>query len=629
MRSLVVGTAGHVDHGKSALVEALTGVHPDRLKEERERGITIDLGFAYLRLDDGWTVSFIDVPGHERFVRNMLAGVHGIDAVLLVVAADESVMPQTREHYHICRLLGVRRGLVALTKCDLASEEQQLRCEADVGALVTRSFLDGAEILRVSARSGQGLQELRQALVRLARATPTHPSGGLMRLPVDRVFSLKGFGTVATGTLVSGTIAVGEELEVMPAGRATRARGLQIHGASQERVQAGQRCAVNLASLDTGDLARGDVLTHPGTLRVSLRADVVLSLLPGARLQRQARVRVHCGSAEILARVMPVAARAEGEGAFAQLRFEQAVVLTRGDRLILRSYSPATTIGGAEVLDPDPVRGSVKSQASAGRLAALREADWQEALRLWIHEAGVRGVAEGVLAARVGVHPRALADQLRSAPDVIQIEGSPALYLARFALDRLREGALAALGEHHDRFPLQDGMAREELRHRLGRMLDARVLDAALDDLRAQGRVRAVEGRVALADHRVELASDESAVRARVLGEASAAGAKGVEAAQIVSALGLDAARARALLRLLVNGEWLERVAPDWYLHRDAYAAIVADLRRRVRPGAQVDVAGLKAATGLTRKHVIPLLEHLDRRRVTRRVGAGRILLEE
>ncbi len=629
MRSLVVGTAGHVDHGKSALVEALTGTHPDRLKEERERGITIDLGFAHLPVDNERTVSFIDVPGHERFVHNMLAGAHGIDAVLLVVAADESVMPQTREHFEICRLLHVGRGLVALTKCDLASEEQQLRSEGDVRALVTGSFLEGAAVLRVSARSGQGLAELRQALGSLAGTAPARAPAGIMRLPVDRAFSLKGFGTIVTGTLVSGTLAVGEEVEVLPAGRSARVRGLQVHGAGREQVQAGQRCALNLAGLDVGAVSRGDVVTRPRTMRATRRADVTLSLLPDVRLRSRARVRVHCGSAEILARVMPATERSEdGASDLAELRFERPAVLTRGDRLILRSYSPATTIAGAEVLDPDPVRGGVRLRARPGRLATLRGATWEEAARLWIREAGRRGVAEERLAARLGVDSGALARQFRGAADIVRIEGLSALYLSQDALGLLSAAAVAALGEHHSLFPLQEGVAREELRHRLGIGLDARVLDTALESLRACGRVRTVEGRVALRDHRVELAPDESAVRLKVLDEALAAGSRGVEMAQILKVVALDAAHTKALLRLLVVEGWLERVTPDWFLHREAYSSIVADLRRRVQPGGEVDVAGVKRATGLTRKHLIPLLEHLDRRQVTRRTGARRILRE-
>ncbi|HKC13729.1 MAG TPA: selenocysteine-specific translation elongation factor, partial [Vicinamibacteria bacterium] len=357
MRSFIVGTAGHIDHGKSGLVQALTGTDPDRLKEEKERGITIDLGFAHLALAEDVVASFIDVPGHERFVRNMLAGAHGIDAVLLVVAADESVMPQTREHFHICRLLGVPRGLVALTKCDLADADSQALAEMEVRELLAGSFLDGRPIVRVSARTGVGLERLRAALLELARESPPRGAGGLLRLPVDRVFTLRGFGTVVTGTLVSGALNVGEEVEILPSGRRARVRGVQIHGESVETAAAGNRTAVNLAGLEVEDLARGDVLARPGTLRPTRMLDAELTLLPGEKaLADQSRVRVHVASAEALGRVRLLGGgRVEpGHTALVQLRLERPVAAGRGDRLIIRSYSPAATIGGARVLDSLP-----------------------------------------------------------------------------------------------------------------------------------------------------------------------------------------------------------------------------------------------------------------------------------
>ncbi|PYQ38349.1 MAG: selenocysteine-specific translation elongation factor, partial [Acidobacteria bacterium] len=419
MRSLIVGTAGHIDHGKSALVRALTGVDPDRLKEEKERGITIDLGFAHLDLGEGLVASFIDVPGHERFVRNMLAGAHGIDAVLLVVAADESVMPQTREHFHICRLLGIPRGLVALTKCDAADADMQALAEMEVRELVAGSFLADAPILRVSARTGQGLDALKDALRALARAVPPRPGEGLLRLPVDRAFTLRGFGTVVTGTLVSGTLAAGDEVEVPPGGRRARVRGLQVHGAPAERVEAGHRTAVNLSGLEVHEIARGDVVTQPGTLRATSIVEAELTLLPGQRaLKDQARLRVHIASAEVLARVRVLdgAAVAAGATARVQLRLESPAVAGRGDRLVLRSYSPAVTIGGAVVADPlagKRRRGSVSSIPGAADAADAAQA----AVRM-VEEAGTAGLDAATLAARVTVPLPVLLAALQGRDDV-------------------------------------------------------------------------------------------------------------------------------------------------------------------------------------------------------------------
>ncbi|HSB62321.1 MAG TPA: selenocysteine-specific translation elongation factor, partial [Vicinamibacteria bacterium] len=412
-RSLIVGTAGHIDHGKSALVRALTGTDPDRLKEEKERGITIDLGFAHLELGEGLVASFVDVPGHERFVRNMLAGAHGIDAVVLVVAADESVMPQTREHFHICRLLGIPRGLVALTKCDLADADSQALAELEARELVAGSFLEGRPVLRVSALTGLGLDALRDALRALAVEAPPRPSGGLLRLPVDRAFTMRGFGTVVTGTLVSGALDLGEEVEVLPAGRRARVRGLQVHGSSVDRAEAGTRTAVNLAGLDVSDLVRGDVLARPETLRPTAMLDVELALLRGERaLVDGARVRVHLASAEVLARVRLLGERRlePGRAGFAQLRLERPAVAGRGDRVVLRAYSPATTIGGALVLDPLPPK---RRASDRPRLERLREArEPAAAAAALVAEAGPAGLDAPALVSRLGLPIERLLESL-------------------------------------------------------------------------------------------------------------------------------------------------------------------------------------------------------------------------
>ncbi len=368
MPSIVVGTAGHIDHGKSALVRALTGTDPDRLKEERERGITIDLGFAHLTTNSGLQVAFVDVPGHDRFVKNMLAGVGGIDLVMLVVAADESVMPQTREHFHICRLLHVPRGLVVLTKTDIADRDMQELARLEVRELVAGSFLDGAPVLSVSARSGEGLEVLTNTLVEMAASVPSRRTDGPVRLPIDRAFSMKGFGTIVTGTLVSGSIAVEGELEMLPERRPTRVRGLQVHGRAERSVEAGHRVAVNVGGVEVSDVIRGHTLAEPNAFEPTRRIDVRLDLLDGVPPLRQgARVRFHSGAAEILGRVTPA-------GTYARIHLESPAIVTRGDRFILRSYSPVATIGGGAILDPRPPRVAVRSDAGLARLQRLDSA---------------------------------------------------------------------------------------------------------------------------------------------------------------------------------------------------------------------------------------------------------------
>jgi selenocysteine-specific elongation factor len=625
MRSLIVGTAGHIDHGKSALVTALTGTDPDRLKEEKERGITIDLGFAHTELAEGLTASFVDVPGHERFVRNMLAGAHGIHAVLLVVAADESVMPQTREHFHICRLLGLPRGLIALTKCDLADETLQELAEEEVRALVEGSFLEGAPILRTSVRTGQGLPALREALIGLAGQTSPPAADGLPRLPLDRAFVQRGFGTVVTGTLVSGRLRVGDEVEVLPAGRTARIRGLQVHGKAAESVEAGHRTACNLAGVDVADVQRGDVLVRPGTLRPSSILDVRLTLLPGEKpLADQARVRVHIASAEVLARVrLPGAAKLPpGESGLAQLRLERPAVAGRGDRLVLRAYSPAVTIGGAEVIDPLPPRRRRRDPTPV--LVRPSEEPAPLAARRMVEAAGPVGVEAGALAARLTVPRADLAGLLASVPEVAAVGKESGAYLSRAALEALQAEARAVLARFHRENPLKAAMPREELRRRVFARSPAGAFEHVLERMAAAGEARPEADVVALAGHEVRLTTEEQAVRAALLEVASGAGLQGFDPAR-ADAGGSERVRER-VARVLVSEGRLHKVG-EVLVHHQALEGMKDDVRRRWPPGSRLDVSAFKEMTGLSRKYVIPLLEYLDRERVTRRSGNDRVVL--
>ena len=608
-------------------MRALTGTDPDRLKEEKERGITIDLGFAHAELGEGIVASFVDVPGHERFVRHMLAGAHGIDAVALVIAADESVMPQTREHFHICRLLGVPRGLVVLTKCDLADADTRAIAEMEALELVAGSFLDGRPVVPVSARTGEGLDRLREALLALAREAPPRSSEGLLRLPVDRVFSMKGFGTVVTGTLVAGELAVGEEIEALPSGRRARVRGLQVHGETVERATAGTRTAVNLAG-DAAFLARGEVLARPGTLRPTRMIDAELHLLPGARpLADGARVRVHAASAEVLARVRLLGAEAlePGRSALAQLRLETAGVVGRGDRLVLRSYSPSETIGGAVVVDPLPPRRRSSDRAAVER---LREAtSLLAAAEAFVAEAGPAGIDAPLLAARLAVPLARLAAELPAAPALVELGQDPAVVLARASLHRLGGEALAALEAFHRDQPLKEGMPREELRTRVFREAPSVAFDRVLADLAAEGRVRLLPDLVAAARHEVRLSAGEEEARLLLVTEAQAAGVTGVEVPALAARSGRDPRLLDRVARVLVAERVLGRVGDALLVHADHLAALKRQVRERWPPGSKVEVPAFKELLGLSRKHAIPLLEYLDRERVTRRAGNDRVVL--
>ena len=653
MRHLILGTAGHIDHGKSALVQALTGTDPDRLKEEKARGITIDLGFAHWT-DGETTFSFVDVPGHERFVRNMLAGVGGIDAVVLVVAADESVMPQTREHFEICRLLRVPDGLVALTKADLVDGEMLELVRMETRELVAGSFLERAPIVPVSSRTGAGLDALRRELAALAaRLAPRRPRG-VTRLPIDRVFSVKGFGTVVTGTLVSGAVEVESELALLPSGRAVKVRGVQVHGTKEPIAVAGQRAAVNLGGVELEDVHRGQSLVTPGTLAPTRALDVRLELLPSARaLNHGARVRFHQGTGEVLGRVALAAvlgppgedgpAAAPGQGAevppgadaYARLRLEAPAVLSRGDRFIIRAYSPPVTIGGGIVLDPLPDRGPIRTEASRRRFGQLDPAlaptareGADRALAALVAGRGPAGLPLAAAVARLGVAPAdlpALVERHSKAGTAVR---ASEVLVAPAVLERLERDVLKLVGDYHRAQPLLEGMPREEVRERLFARAGQGVFEHVVAGLVAAGSI-AGRDRLALASHRVSLSPEEDEARRAIEGAYRAAGLKPPEAEAVAAEHAIAAATFDRVVKLLVRQRVLVRLETLLF-HEEALARLrqeISALKGAAGEGARIDVAAFKERYGVTRKYAIPLLEYLDRERITKRVGETRVLI--
>ena len=645
-KSVVVGTAGHIDHGKSALVLALTGTDPDRLKEEKARGITIDLGFAHAIIE-GINFAFVDVPGHERFVKNMLAGAGGIDLVVLVVAADESVMPQTREHFDICRLLRVRSGLVALTKSDLADAETLELARLEVRELVAGSFLDGAPIVPVSAKTGDGLDAFRRALVEVASHTAGRNTDGATRLPIDRVFSMKGFGTVITGTLVSGRIATDHELMLLPGERLVKVRGVQVHGERKAEAVAGHRTAVNLSGVDVGDIARGQDLVTPGAFEETRVADAVVELLPDAKpLKHGARVRFHQGTAETLGRIAIVGplASAAGRGvpaiepgsqAFVRLRLERPTVLTRGDRYILRAYSPAVTIAGGAIIDPRPPKTATRTETALARSrrlaidpAADRAAVELAGATAMIDAAAAAGMPVPSLTTRAAIDPVALDARI----DALVRSGAALrageVLVAPAIVADLKTRIVAVLAEHHRAQPLAEGVPREELRDQLFGRGHADVFARALDDLITEKKI-VVRDRVALATHRVELSPEETRARTAIEQAFRQAGLKPPDAGTVAAEAGVSAAVADRVLKLLQRQKVLVRL--DTLLFHDEalkrLKAEVAALKTTAGTGARIDVATFKERFGVTRKFAIPLLEYLDRERLTRRVGDSRVIL--
>jgi selenocysteine-specific elongation factor len=636
MNSVVIGTAGHIDHGKSSLVQALTGTDPDRLKEEKVRGITIDLGFAH------WThgdvhVAFVDVPGHERFVRNMLAGAGGIDAVLLVVAADESIMPQTREHFEICRLLGVSRGIVALTKQDLVDDETVQLVRLEVAELLQGTPLEHSPMIAVSSRSGHGLDDLRTALVAVARNAPARAIEGAARLPIDRAFTMKGFGTVVTGTLVSGRIRQDDELLLVPGDRGVKIRGLQVHGERRIEAMAGQRAAVNLGGVDVEEVTRGQSLVAPHLFAPSRVIDARVELLPGARpIRHGARVRFHQGTAELLGRVAllpgePPEGVRPGSATFMRIRLETPAVLTRGDRFILRAYSPPVTIGGGVVLDPHAPRTGVRTASARQRFERLAQAPGDKpddrAIALLVEERGPAGLDAASLTARAGVSPGdvpATIERLRVGGLVDHIQD---MLFAPGLADALATRLQALVGEYHAAHPLSEGLAREEARERLFAHAASALFDRVLADLSRNGRVTGRD-RLSGAGHSVSLSATEADARDTIERELRSGGLKPPEPAAIASAHGIAADVRERMLALLVRQKVAVKI-DGLYFHQETLDRLKREVRalRAAGPNARVDVASFKDRYGITRKFAIPLLEYLDRERVTRRTGEARIVL--
>jgi selenocysteine-specific elongation factor len=627
MKHVVIGTAGHIDHGKSSLVLALTGTDPDRLQEEKARGITIDLGFAHT-FENQCALSFVDVPGHERFVRNMLAGVGGMDLVMLHVAADESVMPQTREHFEICRLLQVPAGIVVITKSDLADPATLDVVRLEIEALVAKSFLQNAPVLAVSARSGDGLPELRRTLAGLAAAVRVRPSEGPPRLPIDRVFSIKGFGTVVTGTLITGQLRVDDEVVLQPSGRTVKIRGLQVHGAPRSEAVAGQRVAVNLSGVDAAALARGETLAGAGAVTVSRHADVAIELLPSAKpLRHGTRIRFHQGTRELLGRVaLPDAPEIRpGTSGFARLHLERPAVLVRHDRFILRAYSPLATIAGGAVLDPLPPRRGLRTKAGVARFRRLSPAGPEcDAVLAMIEEAGMSGLPETQLIGRAGFHwseRHPVVTQLE--PRVLRVAGA---LVSRSCVAAAENAMLAMVTRYHAEHPLDQGIPREELRERVFRDAPPMVFDTVLRALAGDGRIT-VADRVALANHSLTLSDEEARIREKVVAVVAQGGLTPPDRAAIAVEIGARPETIDRIITLLVRQKVLVR-AGDLLFHETVVERLKTQIRAQKESGATVlDVAAFKARFNVSRKYAIPLLELLDRERVTRRVADKRHIL--
>jgi selenocysteine-specific elongation factor len=631
MKSIIIGTAGHIDHGKTALVKALTGIDADRLKEEKRRGITIDLGFAHMDLPTpgGETLhlGFVDAPGHERFVRNMLAGVGGIDLVLLVIAADESIKPQTREHFDILQLIGVKRGITVLTKSDAVDRET-----LDVVRLEVEEFLEGtfleapaAPIVPVSSLTGAGLEGLKQAIISQSAAVAPRDANAIARLPIDRVFTMKGFGTVVTGTLLSGTMGKDQELEVFPTGRRVRVRGVQVHGRAADLAVAGQRTALNLIGASTEDLTRGMTLAPRSTLAATRHIDVQLGLLLSAprQLRSRARVHFHSNTMETAAEVRfyGKAAIAPGESQAARITLPESALLLPGDRFIIRQFSPVVTIGGGVVLDATPTkRGAVPSF-----LGLLVNGRPEEILEARIARRGIAGISVAALVAETGMSSESIDKLQAGTPRQAEAVRIGDLLVQGRSFEALKSELIEKVGQFHKQNPLVAGISREQLRAQRG--IGAEIFDAVLNALVLSKKLELTGELVRLPGRGVVMKDDEAESRKKIEEAFAAAGLKVPALDEVLASLKVDKIRAQKIVTLLLREKTLVKISDELVFHRNALDQLRRQIVAQKAKAPTIDVAAFKQLTGVSRKYAIPLLEYLDRERLTKRVGDARQIL--
>jgi selenocysteine-specific elongation factor len=635
LKHIIVGTAGHIDHGKTSLVKAATGIDTDRLKEEKLRGITIELGFAWLDLPGGERVGIVDVPGHEKFVKNMVAGATGIDLVALIIAADEGVMPQTREHLDICRLLGVKHGLVVLTKIDMVDEEWQELVTEDVRSFLKGSFLEEAPIVPVSAVTGVGMPEFVKTLEKLCSQVPDRSSNGLFRLPVDRVFTMKGFGTVITGSLVSGKIRVGETIAIYPGGIESKVRGIQIHNESVDEAWAGVRTAINFQGLDRLAVNRGDVLARVNTLRPSYMVDVFLDYLGFLKkpLKNHTRVRFYTSTSEIEGNVMLLDREelAPGDKAIVQVRLESPVSAVKDDRFVIRSYSPVMTIGGGYILNPIPKKHKRFKEPVISHLNNLAAKESKDITIYLIEASGLEGVSFAELALMTNLPEKELEHELKSLLSrqaAIQVDRENRVFVHRTVFEAVKKEAIRILEEYHKRNPLKAGMAKEVLKSKLPKELGLRAFTLLIQELVKSETMVQEKELVRLSGHTIALQADQEDIRRRIQETYLQSGLEPPYFKDFVASVGANPSYIKEVLDHMVEEGILVKVKEDLYFHTD----IMGDLKMRLvsflRAHGEITTPQLKEVTGVSRKYTIPLIEHFDDTRVTIRVGDVRRLRE-
>lgn len=627
-RYVILGTAGHIDHGKSALVLALTGTDPDRLKEEKERGITIDLGFADLPYPDGLDVGIVDMPGHERLIKNMLAGAGGIDIVLMVIAADEGIMPQSREHLDICNLLKVKRGLIAITKSDLVEEDWILLVEEEVKEFVKGTFLEGAEIIPLSAKTGHNIDLLKEKIGELAANVELKSESGIFRLPVDRIFTLKGFGTVVTGTAVSGSIAVEANVEILPKGIKTKVRGLQSHGKEIKKARAGQRVAINLQGVSKEEIERGDVIAIPDKLRTAYSIDADIEILKNApikNLKNRSLVHFHTGTTELIGRII-IYDNEElkpGGRAFCQLRFKEPVTVMTGDRYIIRRFSPLMTIGGGEILDVSPKRRNRNDRMKD--LEVLEQGSLRDKLMVKIVQGGANGVTMANISGWTKAEPPEVQREIASlvkAGGLLQIEGR---IISIKAFDAFSEKTFATLDTFHKENPLKPGIPKEALRAvHMG--LDQKVFEALL---RLNKEVVIEKDILRLNSFSISLSEDKKTLKEDILKIIEDAGFQPPSREELAKSVSINPHEATELLKIMAAEKTLVRINDSLYITMDNHQKMMDRLSAFFSGSPEMAVAEFRDMLGTSRKFAIPFLEYLDSNKITLRVGEVRKFLKK
>ncbi|MDH7602869.1 MAG: selenocysteine-specific translation elongation factor [Armatimonadota bacterium] len=628
-KHLILGTAGHVDHGKTALIKALTGIDTDRLKEEKERGLTIDLGFAWLQLPSGTLLGIVDVPGHEKFLKNMLAGATGVDIALLVVAADEGVMPQTIEHVQILELLRTARGVVALTKIDLVEDDWLNLVEHELRRFLSSTFLREASIVRVSAATGDGVGELVQELDRLTQSTPPRRTDGPFRVPVDRVFTVPGFGTVITGTLVTGTVRIGDSVEVMPQGIQSRVRGIQVHGRPQQIAYAGSRVALNLAGVDTAEIERGNVVASVGLLTSTTLVDATVAVLPKSPrpLANQTRVRLHIGTAELIGRAVVLGSDSikPGETGFVQLRLEKPAAVLQGDKFIVRFYSPPDLLGGGQILVPNAQRHRRMDTAVVERLRQTAHGSPTE-LILDNLDISQFGVPLDVIVQRTGIEYKQVAEALAKLVGSGKAFEADGRYWSTAAYETIAERIKSVLQAYHESHPIRPTAPREFVRTALGTPIGQKDFQALLEIMACRGEIVLTQHALRLPNHLPKLSDEQEAVVKRIEDAYLSARTNPPTRTKIGHQYG---AVGQQLLEMLVEQGVLVKITPEILMHQSVLREIESEITGYLKRHGQATVAQIRNLLGSSRKYVVPLLEYLDSKRITKRIGDLRVLGKE